>query len=261
MPKPAGEVRILNLGDSVVMGWNVPQEETYGKHLERELNQRDDGTHYEVINAGTPGWGTADERNFLLQEGLGYQPDVVVLEITLVNDILQGDGEAGQAAEPTLPNFLRDHTYLWPMLTTQGRILISRQKGPEAIPVLNPPRDAGAYFPSTESDPRYDNWWRSVSDIHSVLQSRGVKLVLVAFPTAFQFAPENPHPDTPQRVIRQRAAEEGIPFVDLLPVYQQACQSATPDMCQPYINALSVDVWMHPTALGNQLAAEALRGI
>lgn len=258
IPKPAGTVRILNLGDSVAFGWQVRQDETYGKQLEQMLNARNDGKHYEVINAGTPGWGTEDERNFLLQEGLSYQPDVVLLDITLVNDIYGGMAEAGQSEAPTLTNWMRDHSYIWPMLTTQGRLLFSKQKGPEAIPVLNPPRDPAAYFPLSETDPRWSAWWRTIDDMHAVLDQRGVKLVLTPFPTAFQFAPDNPHPDVPQRVIRQRAAVAGIQVVDVLPVYRQACREAA-DACQGFVNLLSVDVWMHPSPLGHRLAAEAIR--
>src|SRR5215207_973150 len=37
--KPAGTFRILNLGDSIVMGWGVRQEDTYGRQLELLLNE------------------------------------------------------------------------------------------------------------------------------------------------------------------------------------------------------------------------------
>jgi lysophospholipase L1-like esterase len=260
-PKPADTVRVLNLGDSVAFGWQVRQEETYGKQLEQLLNARGDGKHYEVINAGTPGWGTEDERNFLLQQGLTYEPDVVLLDITLVNDIYGGVAEAGRAEEPGPTTWLREHSYIWPMLTTQGRLLFSKQKGPEAIPVLNPPRDPAAYFPLSETDPHWDSWWRSVATMQAALQPRGIKLVLVPFPTAFQFARDNPHPAVPQRVLRQRAVAANIELVDPLPLYQQACRSAGPDACEGFVNLLSVDVWMHPSPLGHRLAAEALRGL
>ena len=62
MPKPAGTYGILNLGDSVVFGWEVRQEDTYGKQLEKMLNTqanlnlvRTNESGYEVINAGVPG--------------------------------------------------------------------------------------------------------------------------------------------------------------------------------------------------------------
>lgn len=54
VPKPEGIYRILNVGDSIAFGWEVSQEDTYGKQLESILNARNDGVHYEVINAGIP---------------------------------------------------------------------------------------------------------------------------------------------------------------------------------------------------------------
>jgi hypothetical protein len=144
------------------------------------------------------------------------------------------------------------------MLTTEGRMLLSKSKGPEAIPVLNPPRDAAAYFPIDANDPRWDAWWPSVAEMQSVLGQRGITFVLVPFPTAFQFANTDPHPNTPQQVLAQRAPQLGVDVVDLLPTYEAVCKSAGSSACDGYINLLSVDVWMHPSALGHRLAAEAL---
>ena len=105
--KPAGVYRILNIGDSVAFGWEIHLEDTYGKQLERMLNNRNDGIQYEVINAAIPAWTLEDERNFLLQEGLGYQPDLVLLDITIVNDIY-GRGPA-VSEQQTIFQFLRSH--------------------------------------------------------------------------------------------------------------------------------------------------------
>lgn len=66
VPKPAGTCRILNVGDSVAFGWEVRQEDTYGKQLECMLNACNDGHRYEVINAGILAWTIEMERNLLL---------------------------------------------------------------------------------------------------------------------------------------------------------------------------------------------------
>ena len=55
--KRTGTFRILNLGDSVVMGWGIRQEDTYGRQLGSLLNEDGGGNlRFEVINAGVPGW-------------------------------------------------------------------------------------------------------------------------------------------------------------------------------------------------------------
>ncbi len=255
MPKPAGTYRILNVGDSVAFGWEVRQEDTYGKQLEHMLNAHHDGHHCEVINAAIPAWTIEAERNFLLQEGLDYQPDLVLLDVTLVNDIY-GRGPAVSERQ-TLFQWLRDHTYFWPFLTTQARFLLAKQRGPEAIPVLNPPRHAAAYYPLDEDSPVWDEVWAPIAEMQQACQQRGIRFIVITFPTAFQLN-SAAHPDVPQLVLGRLAATPGIEFVDLLPVYRQACDDAAPGACEGYENLLFADVWMHPNPLGHRLAAEAL---
>lgn len=58
-------LRILALGDSQTFGFGVRDGETYAAVLERLLRERT-GRPVEVLNAGVPGYGTADQRNFLV---------------------------------------------------------------------------------------------------------------------------------------------------------------------------------------------------
>jgi lysophospholipase L1-like esterase len=75
--KPAGTVRILALGDSFTIGYEVLQEQSYPELLERLLRQK--GYAVEVINAGVSGFSNAEALVFLEQEGKKYQPDIVTL--------------------------------------------------------------------------------------------------------------------------------------------------------------------------------------
>jgi GDSL-like Lipase/Acylhydrolase family len=258
-PKPVGTYRVLNLGDSVTFGWEVHQEDTYGEQLESMLNEREDGRNYEVINAGIPAWTLESERNFLLQEGLDYQPDIVILGITVANDIYDSvlSKSMGATRQGSLFQCLRDHTYSWPFLTTQARFLLSNRQGPEAIPVLNPYREAIAYFPLEEDSQVWEKLWSLILEMQQASQEHGADFALIVFPTALQLN-SAAHPDVPQRVLKERAKQAGIPLIDLLPIYRQKCESAEPDACEGYENLLFADVWMHPNKLGHQVAAQAL---
>jgi hypothetical protein len=75
--KPPGVIRVLVLGDSFTIGFEVNQEETYAAVIERYLKQND--INAEVINAGMSGNSNAEELIFFEQEGWKYQPDIVVL--------------------------------------------------------------------------------------------------------------------------------------------------------------------------------------
>jgi hypothetical protein len=254
LPKPAQTYRILNVGDSIAFGWEVRQEETYGKQLEKMLNSRGDGRRYEVINAAIPTWNVEGERNYLLQEGLSYEPDLVILDLTIVNDI-HGHGPEVIDGERDFKYWLRQNTYGWPFVTTQMRFFLTGHRGPEAIPGMTPPTRATAYFPLEREHPAWDKVWQPLEEMYRAAEERGIPFIVVAFPTAYQLS-SLAHPDVPQQVLGERAAATGMPFLDLLPVYAQACREAGSEACEGYQNLLFVDVWMHPNAFGHRLAAQ-----
>jgi hypothetical protein len=260
LPKPADTYRILNVGDSIAFGWEVPQEDTYGKKLERSLNSRGNGHRYEVINAAVPTWNVEAEQNFLTQEGLGYEPDLVILDLTIVNDIRGRGPEMMLGQNRGVVRWMRENTYSWPFLATQTRFLLARQVGPEAFRVLNPPDEVTKYYPLDMENVIWDRVWDPILAMHDATREQGIPFIIVAFPTAYQLSSHR-HPDVPQAVLGERAVAAGIPFVDLLPTYEQACRDAGPDACEGYENLLFIDVWMHPNAFGHELAAREVEKV
>ncbi len=87
--KPAGETRVLCLGDSFTWGQMVALDETYAKCLERDLRASMPGRAVTVINSGRLGWNTADEFEWFVRQGVQYEPDIVVVGFCL-NDA-EGD--------------------------------------------------------------------------------------------------------------------------------------------------------------------------
>jgi hypothetical protein len=75
--KPAGTLRVLVLGDSQTLGYEVRQQATFAAALERHLART--GIAAEVLNTGVSGFSTAEELAFLENEGYRYHPDVVVV--------------------------------------------------------------------------------------------------------------------------------------------------------------------------------------
>lgn len=75
--KPANTLRVLSIGDSHTQGYEVRQDFTFSAVLERFLNHH--SINAEVINSGVSGFSTAEELVFLENEGIKYNPDVVVL--------------------------------------------------------------------------------------------------------------------------------------------------------------------------------------
>lgn len=76
--KEQGELRILALGDSMVFGQGVAEEDTLPVQLERALAPSS-GRRVRVINAGIRAYNTAQEIALLEELGPRIQPDIVVL--------------------------------------------------------------------------------------------------------------------------------------------------------------------------------------
>jgi lysophospholipase L1-like esterase len=85
IPKPPGTYRILVLGDSFTWGVGLDVEDTIPKQLEAALKGTTAGT-VEVINASVPGMNTVNELAMLKENGLKYEPDMILL-VYLLNDI------------------------------------------------------------------------------------------------------------------------------------------------------------------------------
>lgn len=85
--KPQGTYRIMVLGDSFTFGVGVPMEGTYPKVLERLLNGQNTTKRFEVINTGVPGYGTDQEYNYFVHEGIAYQPDMVIIGFLGMNNV------------------------------------------------------------------------------------------------------------------------------------------------------------------------------
>ncbi|MBX9880288.1 MAG: SGNH/GDSL hydrolase family protein [Candidatus Obscuribacterales bacterium] len=75
--KPANTYRIALLGDSMVEGFQVPIEKTFGQLLNKELTTSD--KKVQVLNFGTSGYSTAQEYVQLKKQVMKYKPDLVLL--------------------------------------------------------------------------------------------------------------------------------------------------------------------------------------
>jgi lysophospholipase L1-like esterase len=86
--KPPGVKRIVSLGDSFTVGYEVEVEQTFSSVLESRL--RAAGRSVEVLNAGVSGFGTAEECAYLERDLFAYSPDVVLVSFyqnDLVDDV------------------------------------------------------------------------------------------------------------------------------------------------------------------------------
>lgn len=112
LAKPSGTRRILLLGDSVVEGYGLPEDQTISQQLEL-LYQ---GEAVEVSNFGVSAYCTLAEIELLATKGVAFEPDTVVL-VFVENDFDNFNREAfplnGTIDRPRWAEtmFLRSHLF------------------------------------------------------------------------------------------------------------------------------------------------------
>ncbi|MBI3723484.1 hypothetical protein HY251_05960 [bacterium] len=88
VPKRKGVFRVLVVGDSMTFGLGVEREEAFPAQLEKRLSKALAPREVEVVNAGVPCWGQREELAFLEHRARELEPDAIVLEFTVANDVL-----------------------------------------------------------------------------------------------------------------------------------------------------------------------------
>lgn len=78
--KPEGVFRVLVIGDSAVASFEVPPEAVFTRRAEERLQAL--GLRVQFVNGGVRGYGTDQSLLFLQEEGLKYQPDLVLYHWT-----------------------------------------------------------------------------------------------------------------------------------------------------------------------------------
>lgn len=94
LQKPSGVYRILFLGDSFTHGYGVHADASFPSLVEKKLNEKFKGNpKIEVINSGVPNYSPLIEYLYLKNEGIQFDPDLVILEFDLTdfsNDYVYG---------------------------------------------------------------------------------------------------------------------------------------------------------------------------
>jgi len=78
--------RILLFGDSFMEALQVDWEDTLAARLAARLNEARD-QEIEILNASVSGWGTDDQLTYYLRKGRAFDPDLILVGVTLHNDV------------------------------------------------------------------------------------------------------------------------------------------------------------------------------
>jgi hypothetical protein len=282
LAKPEGTYRIVVLGDSVAASLQVPRERGFLALLEAELSARARaGRTIELINAGIDGFGTAQELLLLREEGLGYDPNLVLLEMFIANDLTDNSIEAGNGnhylalrcgrpyfvledGEPELVGLVR---------TPQGGGSLERiLRRSHLYATLVPPEGDGARVAFGDHDvarfgesPAVTASWELTRGLVRALAEeaghRGVPLVVVAVPDKIavgqlsELQRESGFDTHPHQAVHQALdgflEAEGIAHVDLHPALAAYVRERGPAY---------FEVDSHWNEVGHAVAAQALSG-
>lgn len=243
--KPAGAMRIVGLGDSVLFGWGVTDEETCLAVLESRLNAEHPQRTCQAVNLAIPGYNTAMEVEMLRRRGLAYQPDIVVL-CMVGNDM-------------ELPNFIHStpdvlsprRSFLWEKYVARRS---SHQNALAEIGLAPSPHDTtgvAQYEVDPEKVPAPYNKMvgagavsRALQELRALRDEHGFEVVIFPYWTAHPF-------------MREAAEKSGLPLTDALTPLNNYLREHGLDQFPGSPLALS-KTDLHPSVAGHQLIAEML---
>lgn len=218
LPKPPGRWRILALGDSCTFGSGAGQSDTWPAQLEAELAKALGAGRAEVVNAGVPGYSTFQSLRFLQQDGLGLEPDAVVIP-TSINDA--SPAKAGPKRNIAAGRLLNDRAYAEqlenPPRSALQRLLLRAGLIGSGSPATRPAAGIERRVPLEDYGGELRAGIRAARE-------RGVRVVLLGWPlqAEVRIPPGNDEASGIYAAYRQRAAEiardERVAHVDLLPV-------------------------------------------
>jgi len=211
--KRSGLQRILSLGDSYTIGYEVDADATFSMVLEQVLRRA--GYDVEVLNAGVSGFSTAEEYLYLERELFRYDPDVVVLSFVgndfvdnLRTDLFAVDsGKLSPKNERYIPaggvgNFLNTNWFFNFLSERSDAFVVVKERATRIVKrhMLESNRDIVRRARAAEDgepDERTPRDWDSESEVgygreltvaileqlYSYLHQRGIALVIHSIPT------------------------------------------------------------------------------
>jgi lysophospholipase L1-like esterase len=273
IPKPAGTVRLVAVGDSVTFGYGVRLEDTWVKALERRLNAAGRG-RYEVINAGVEETGIEYYESFIRTEAPALEPDLVLVGLVL-NDVRSYGGEQRPVDQGVTASALRlargvnatlvlnSHLYLASYLSLKSVLY--------GLGLIDVNRAHAYDFAAlTEPSPVQDRAWES-TEKHlrttiDAARGRGWPIAFVVFPVEPQLGSaaaelyrrrlgmvisRGAEAGEPQHRLARFFAAQDVPMVDLMAAYRNRGDVFLRNA------AISHDP-VHPSPVGHAIAGDAI---
>ncbi len=196
-----GSFRVFGVGDSVMWGSRVNQEDSFLGILEPELTKVLPDLKVEVINAGVVGYSTYQERLFFESRVVPYAPDLVLVNFC-ANDYLPTEDPFGNVRE-VYARYLRSlETPDSPGVAAMESILES----PHVWGAL----DRELRNPRTQQSLRKLLIDRPIGEMARIARERDIRLVYLLIP----LTSEKPRDRVLRLQLRRTLSESGIEYID-----------------------------------------------
>lgn len=185
--KEDSSCRILGLGDSFTFGHGVEFEESFLTILENKLESRFD--NIEIIKAGAPGNGLENYLALLKNEGIKYNPDFVMVNFFVGNDIYENTTDVNNANMQYMTSkaWLRRNVHLYSFVADRLKTMPAIRKiliknnlasgliGSHVIDVLK-----------KEHSDTYIQSWKKAEELFTEMKAVNPNLIVVIIPTREQ---------------------------------------------------------------------------
>ncbi len=278
-PPVAGSCRALAIGDSFTFGVGVEEAELFHQRGAAQVGQP-----VEMLNGGIPAIGVPQEIRWLERHGLSLEPDVVLLNVFVGNDLRDADTDVdrwnvidGQLAppdaKPGLKDWLYNHVHLFVLL--KNAVPNGLQQRVRGVLGMGEPwslRYAREVFEiyHLQMTPRVRRGIQRTEDALDrwleLAERDGFQVAVTLIPDIVQVDPESwqgalrqlgvaagdVDPRQPNRLLRAACERRGIPVLDFTDDFAAAYAPAR-DRGEP----LYFPIDRHWTAAGHQLAGDA----
>jgi lysophospholipase L1-like esterase len=248
------------LGDSITFGYGVRDGETFSAVLET-MDPR-----LEVVNLGVQGYGTDQELLKLEREGLGFAPDVVVLNVCLANDLLD-NAAAKSIYDGVYPKpyfrledgrlaLVAEHVALSPprrlaLLLSQRSAVFNALLDLTRVDRARYQRSLAGLADTEPGEPAFAVTFALVRRMDEEARARGARFLALLFPSLRDFI----RPSRRAQRFFDAPELKAVRIVDLRPLFEARGFNA--DTFPRY----SLDGNLHLTAEGHRLAAAVIHDV
>ncbi len=260
LPKPAGRLRIVAIGDSLTFGWGVNDDETFCSRLERLISSRFSGQDFDLVNLAVGGYDTRQEVGLLRRHVSRLQPDVVLVGF-YSNDVPEMYDDKGATTDngeparvfhlnPAPTSWLDAHIRKSRALYLSGRVVKRvSQRGEWGRSGFSMELDLLSGRDSVPLNKAWERVAAQLNELRSMAAANAFAVGIVMLPPREQVQGAYPSAHYQDRL---RAIAERLGFFVIDPLPALSASGITPETLYiPYDRN-------HPSAAGHRVIAQAV---